>query len=92
MIRIAERHLMALLNLLGDCVEVQAPLIQDARLFTLNLSQAQAEIEQVISDSEYRSRLPHIRKEEAHSQEIASEIPLYTRLRDCFVASGCDSS
>ncbi|CUU38058.1 hypothetical protein DCOP10_123124 [Armatimonadetes bacterium DC] len=88
MIRIAERHLMALLNRLGDRVEVRAPLLQDARLFTLDLSQAQAIIEQVISDSEYGSKVPRIRKEETYSQEIASEIPLYTRLRDCFVASG----
>ncbi|MEJ5295135.1 MAG: hypothetical protein WHT28_07805, partial [Fimbriimonadales bacterium] len=82
MIRIAERHLMALLNRLGDRVEVRAPLLQDARLFTLNLSQALAKVEQVIPRKEYE------RASAIANAEVAPEIPPYTRLRDCFVASG----
>ncbi|BCW97167.1 MAG: hypothetical protein KatS3mg021_1690 [Fimbriimonadales bacterium] len=94
MILLPERYLIALLNQLGDRVSVHAPLLQDAQLFTVDLSGSQARIEAIISARDYHNQRDAVKRHTIDnlsgdtSLRIDAELPKHDRLRDAFRAAG----
>jgi len=94
MVLVPQRSMMALLNLLGDRVQVDAPLLQHATLFTVDLSQAIAHIEGIIDSVAYHERREQV-KEQAQATlpddtaaQVMAEMPDYSRLREAFRTAG----
>lgn len=94
MILLPERYLIALLNQLGNWISVHAPLLQDAQLFTVDLSDLQARIEAIISAQDYHNQRDVVKRHIIGnlsgdtSIRIAAELPKHDRLRDAFRAAG----
>jgi len=101
---IKARHLMTLLNRLGDEVIVQSPLL-GFQLFTLDLSARTARVRDVISSGDYNTiRMAALGQVESAiasrfaasdpavredlCRAVKSEIPDYGRLRDAFRQAG----
>jgi len=94
MILVPQRYMMALLNLLGDRVQVDAPLLQHATLFTLNLAQATAHIEGIIRSTVYRERHKQVEEQVRASlpkdmaSQVLAEVPDHNRLCEAFRIAG----
>jgi hypothetical protein len=94
MILVPQRYMMALLNLMGDRVQVDAPLLQHATLFTLNLAQATAHIEGIIRSTVYRERHKQVEEQvraslpEDTASQVLAELPDYNRLCEAFRIAG----
>jgi len=91
---VPQRYIMALLNLLGDRVQVDAPLLQHATLFTLNLAQATAHIEGIIDSTAYHERYKQVKEQvqaalpNDAAAQVMAEVPDYNRLREAFRIAG----
>jgi hypothetical protein len=94
MILVPQRYMMALLNLLGDRVQVDAPLLHNTTLFTVNLAQATAHIEGIIRSTVYRERHKQVEEQvraslpEDTASQVLAELPDYNRLREAFRTAG----
>ncbi|MDT7961176.1 MAG: hypothetical protein RQ971_04870, partial [Armatimonadota bacterium] len=94
MILVPQRYMMALLNLLGDRVQVDAPLLHNTTLFTVNLAQATAHIEGIIRSTVYRERHKQVEEQvraslpEDKASQVLAELPDYNRLREAFRTAG----
>jgi hypothetical protein len=94
MVLVSQRYMMALLNLLGDRVQVDAPLLLHATLFTIDLSQATARIEEIVPSSAYHERLRQVQEQVQASlpddtgAQVSAELPDYNRLREAFRTAG----
>lgn len=94
MILVPQRYLMALLNLMGDRVQVDAPLLQHATLFTLNLAQATAHIEGIIDSTRYHARYTQVKEQvqatlpNDTAAQVMAEVPDYNRLCEAFRITG----
>lgn len=94
MILVPQRSMIALLNLLGDRVEVSAPLLQNATLFTIDLSQATARVEGIVRSTAYHERYTQV-KEQVQVKlsgdigaQVSAELPDYNRLREALRSAG----
>ena len=94
MVLVPQRYMMALLNLLGDRVQVDAPLLQHATLFTVDLAQATAYIEGIIGIVAYHERHKQVREQvqatlpDDTGAQVLAEVPDYNRLREAFRIAG----
>jgi hypothetical protein len=94
MILVPQRYMMALLNLLGERVQVDAPLLHNTTLFTVNLAQATAHIEGIIRSTVYRERHKQVEEQvraslpEDTASQVLAELPDYNRLREAFRTAG----
>jgi hypothetical protein len=94
MILVPQRYMMALLNLMGDRVQVDAPLLHNTTLFTVNLAQATAHIEGIIRSAVYRERHKQVEEQvraslpEDMASQVLAEVPDYNRLREAFRTAG----
>jgi len=94
MILVPQRYMMALLNLLGDRVQVDAPLLQHATLFTLNLAQATAHIEGIIDSTRYHARYTQVKEQvratlpNDTAAQVMAEVPDHNRLCEAFRIAG----
>ena len=94
MILVPQRSMIALLNLLGDRVEVSAPLLQHATLFTLNLAQATAHIEGIIDSTRYHARYTQVKEQvratlpNDTAAQVMAEVPDHNRLCEAFRIAG----
>jgi hypothetical protein len=94
MILVPQRYMMALLNLLGDRVQVDAPLLQHATLFTVDLAQATAHIEGIIRSTVYRERHKQVEEQvraslpEDTASQVLAEVPDHNRLCEAFRIAG----
>ena len=86
--------MIALLNLLGDRVQVDAPLLQHATLFTLNLAQATAHIEGIIDSTRYHARYTQVKEQvratlpNDTAAQVMAEVPDHNRLCEAFRIAG----
>ncbi|MCL6535578.1 MAG: hypothetical protein K6U77_05845 [Armatimonadetes bacterium] len=94
MVLVPQRYMMALLNLLGDRVQVDAPLLQHATLFTVDLAQATAHIEGIIDSTTYHARYKQV-KEQVQAAlpndtavKVMAEVPDHNRLCEAFRVAG----
>ncbi|OYT68923.1 MAG: hypothetical protein CFK48_09950, partial [Armatimonadetes bacterium CP1_7O] len=89
---------VALLNRLGDQVVVRAPLLDNLTLFTLDLRNQQAAVQNIVSSKNYQQVLKNLNQ---HIDQVVSseqnwnlatklkhEIPLFNRLQDAFRQAG----
>jgi len=94
MILVPQRYTMALLNLMGDRVQVDAPLLQHATLFTLNLAQATAHIEGIIDSTRYHARYTQVKEQvratlpNDTAAQVMAEVPDHNRLCEAFRIAG----
>jgi hypothetical protein len=94
MILVPQRYMMALLNLLGDRVQVDTPLLQHATLFTLNLAQATAHIEGIIDSTRYHARYTQVKEQvratlpNDTAAQVMAEVPDHNRLCEAFRIAG----
>jgi hypothetical protein len=94
MILVPQRYMMALLNLLGDRVQVDAPLLQHATLFALNLAQATAHIEGIIDSTRYHARYTQVKEQvratlpNDTAAQVMAEVPDHNRLCEAFRIAG----
>jgi hypothetical protein len=94
MILVPQRYMMALLNLLDDRVQVDAPLLQHATLFTLNLAQATAHIEGIIDSTRYHARYTQVKEQvratlpNDTAAQVMAEVPDHNRLCEAFRIAG----
>jgi hypothetical protein len=94
MILVPQRYMMALLNLLGDRVQVDTPLLHNTTLFTVDLAQATAHIEGIIRSTAYRERHKQVEEQvraslpEDTASQVLAELPDYNRLREAFRTAG----
>ena len=94
MILVLQRYMMALLNLLGDRVQVDAPLLHNTTLFTVDLAQATAHIEGIIRSTVYRERRKQVEEQvraslpEDMASQVLAELPDYNRLCEAFRTAG----
>jgi len=94
MILVPQRYMMALLNLMGDRVQVDAPLLQHATLFTLNLAQATAHIEGIIDSTRYHARYTQVKEQvratlpNDTAAQVMAEVPDHNRLCEAFRIAG----
>jgi hypothetical protein len=94
MILVPQRYMMALLNLLGDRVQVDAPLLHNTTLFTLNLAQATAHIEGIIDSTRYHARYTQVKEQvratlpNDTAAQVMAEVPDHNRLCEAFRIAG----
>jgi hypothetical protein len=94
MILVPQRYMMALLNLMDDRVQVDAPLLHNTTLFTVDLAQATAHIEGIIRSTVYRERHKQVEEQvraslpEDTASQVLAELPDYNRLREAFRTAG----
>ena len=94
MILVPQRYIIALLNLLGDRVQVDAPLLQHATLFTIDLAQATAHIEGIIGSTRYHALYKQVKEQvqtalpNDTAAQVMAELPDYNRLREAFRIAG----
>jgi hypothetical protein len=94
MILVPQRYMIALLNLMGDRVQVDAPLLQHATLFTLNLAQATAHIEGIIDSTRYHARYTQVKEQvraalpNDTAAQVMAEVPDHNRLCEAFRIAG----
>jgi hypothetical protein len=93
--------MVALLNRLGDDAAVYAPLLDNLRLFTLDLRERQATIRNIVSEADYGQSLsPLIQRINQVASQYSSartpnlaqklkwELPEFSRLKDAFRQAG----
>ena len=94
MILVPQRYMMALLNLMGDRVQVDAPLLHNTTLFTVDLAQATAHIEGIIRSTVYRERHKQVEEQvraslpEDMASQVLAEVPDHNRLCEAFRIAG----
>jgi hypothetical protein len=94
MILVPQRYMMALLNLLGDRVQVDAPLLHHATLFTVDLAQATAHIEGIIDSTRYHARYTQVKEQvratlpNDTAAQVMAEVPDHNRLCEAFRIAG----
>jgi hypothetical protein len=94
MILVPQRYMMALLNLLGDRVQVDTPLLHNTTLFTLNLAQATAHIEGIIDSTRYHARYTQVKEQvratlpNDTAAQVMAEVPDHNRLCEAFRIAG----
>ena len=94
MILVPQRYMMALLNLMDDRVQVDAPLLHNTTLFTVNLAQATAHIEGIIRSTAYRERHKQVEEQvraslpEDMASQVLAEVPDHNRLCEAFRTAG----
>jgi hypothetical protein len=101
MVLLQARYVVALLNRLGDDAAVYAPLLDNLRLFTLDLRERQATIRNIVSEADYGQSLsPLIQRINQVASQYSSartpnlaqklkwELPEFSRLKDAFRQAG----
>lgn len=94
MILVPQRYMMALLNLMDDRVQVDAPLLHNTTLFTLNLAQATAHIEGIIDSTRYHARYTQVKEQvratlpNDTAAQVMAEVPDHNRLCEAFRIAG----
>jgi hypothetical protein len=94
MILVPQRYMMALLNLMDDRVQVDAPLLHNTTLFTVDLAQATAHIEGIIRSTAYRERHKQVEEQVRASlpgdtaSQVLAEVPDHNRLCEAFRIAG----
>jgi len=94
MILVPQRYMMALLNLMDDRVQVDAPLLHNTTLFTVDLAQATAHIEGIIDSTRYHARYTQVKEQvratlpNDTAAQVMAEVPDHNRLCEAFRIAG----
>jgi hypothetical protein len=94
MILVPQRCMIALLNLLGDRVQVDTPLLHNTTLFTVDLAQATAHIEGIIDSTRYHARYTQVKEQvratlpNDTAAQVMAEVPDHNRLCEAFRIAG----
>ena len=94
MILVPQRYMIALLNLLGERVQVDTPLLHSTTLFTVDLAQATAHIEGIIDSTRYHARYTQVKEQvratlpNDTAAQVMAEVPDHNRLCEAFRIAG----